>query len=255
MKKSDVQQIEIASFDYALPEEMIAKFPLPERDDSKLLVYKNGIIKQGTYKLLPQFLDKDHSLVFNDTKVVQARLFFENQNNAKIEIFCLQSAAKGLDVQMAMQQTNRVIWNCLVGNAKRWKEDYLIKRFEVNGQTYELKVSIQERLEGSFNVLFDWQSEKINFAEVLQAIGNIPLPPYMKRVVEKNDEGRYQTVYASHEGSVAAPTAGLHFTNQLKKDLQEKGITSDYRTLHAFSYTHLTRPRLLTCRSRFSPYL
>lgn len=239
MKKTDVQQIEIASFDYSLPDEMIAKFPLPERDNSKLLVYKAGQIEEGTYKLLPQFLEKDYTLVFNDTKVVQARLFFENQFGAKIEVFCLQSAETNLDVQMAMQQTNHVLWNCLIGNAKKWKDEYLFKTFQVNGQTFELKIAIKERLEGSFNVLFDWQSDQVNFAEVLQEIGNIPLPPYMKRLVEKTDEGRYQTVYASHEGSVAAPTAGLHFTEQLKKDLEQKGISSEYLTLHVGAGTFM----------------
>lgn len=239
MKKSEVQQIKIASFDYELPDEKIAKFPLGERDDSKLLVYEGGQIQEGTYKTLPQFLDKGRFLVFNNTKVVQARLFFNNQNGAKIEIFCLQSAEENLDVQLAMQSTNKVVWNCLVGNAKKWKEEFLIKEFEARNATHELKVSVKERLEGSFNITFDWNDDELTFAEVLEAIGNIPLPPYMKRQVEKSDENRYQTVYAEHKGSVAAPTAGLHFTTTLKAELSAKAISSDYVTLHVGAGTFM----------------
>ena len=239
MKKKDVQQIKIASFDYELPDDKIAKFPLPKRDDSKLLVYKSGKIEEGNYNSLAKFLDEDHFLVFNNTKVVQARLYFLNQHGAKIEIFCLQSAEVNLDVQLAMQSTNKVVWNCLVGNAKKWKEEFLIKTFEVQGLEYQLKVSLKERLEGSFNVIFDWGNTDLTFAEVLEAIGNIPLPPYMKRVVEKSDENRYQTVYAEHKGSVAAPTAGLHFTESLKSELSNKGVSFDYLTLHVGAGTFM----------------
>jgi S-adenosylmethionine:tRNA ribosyltransferase-isomerase len=239
VKKTDVQQIQIASFDYDLPDEKIAKFPLPQRDDSKLLVYKGGEIEEGTYKSLPQFLEQSQLLVFNNTKVVQARLFFNNQYGGKIEVFCLQSADENLDVQLAMQSTQSVVWNCLVGNAKKWKEEFLVKTFEINGQSYELKITIKERLEGSFNILFDWQSDELTFAEVLEAIGNIPLPPYMKRLVEKTDENRYQTVYATHKGSVAAPTAGLHFTKSLKQELADKKIAFDYLTLHVGAGTFM----------------
>ncbi len=239
MKKSEVQQIQIASFDYELADEKIAKFPLSERDQSKLLVYKKGQIEEGTYKTLPQFLDKGHFLVFNNTKVVQARLYFTNQNGAKIEVFCLQSAEENLDIQFAMQTTKNVVWNCLVGNLKKWKEDFLTKTFEIDEQTYTLNIAIKERLEGSVNVVFDWSDDTLTFAEVLEAIGNIPLPPYMKRVVEKSDENRYQTVYAEHKGSVAAPTAGLHFTKTLKTALADKGIAIDYLTLHVGAGTFM----------------
>jgi S-adenosylmethionine:tRNA ribosyltransferase-isomerase len=239
VKKTDVQQIKIESFDYTLPDEKIAKFPLPQRDDSKLLVYQEGNIQEGTYKSLPDFLTEGHFLMFNNTKVVQARLYFENKNGAKIEIFCLQAAEENLDVQLAMQTTKSVVWNCLVGNAKKWKEDFLIKLFEVNNVEYLLKVTLKERLEGSFNVIFDWGDNEITFAEVLEVIGNIPLPPYMKRVVEKSDENRYQTVYAEHKGSVAAPTAGLHFTKSLKTNLEDKGVSFDYLTLHVGAGTFM----------------
>ena len=138
-----------------------------------------------------------------------------------------------------MQSTNKVVWNCLVGNAKKWKEEFLIKTFEVEGLEYQLKVSLKERLEGSFNVIFDWGNTELTFAEVLEAIGNIPLPPYMKRVVEKSDESRYQTVYAEHKGSVAAPTAGLHFTESLKSELNNKGVSFDYLTLHVGAGTFM----------------
>mgnify|MGYP001191210924 CR=1 FL=1 len=239
MIKTNVQQIKIASFDYELPDEKIAQFPLPKRDDSKLLVYKGGEIKEGNYRTLPNFLDSDHFLVFNNTKVVQARLYFLNKNGAKIEIFCLQSADENLDVQLAMQTTETVVWNCLVGNVKKWKEEFLTKTFLIDGNEFQLKVSLKQRLEGSFNVVFDWGDIEVTFAEVLEAIGNIPLPPYMKRVVEKSDESRYQTVYAKHKGSVAAPTAGLHFTESLKLELNDKGVSFDYLTLHVGAGTFM----------------
>ncbi len=237
MNLSEVQNIEISDYDYDLPNERIAKFPLENRADSKLLVFGENF-ETSTYSNLPNILPHQSLLVFNNTKVVQARLHFENDNGAKIEVFCLQPA-EHIDVQEGMQTTSQILWNCLIGNAKKWKQEFLSKEIKVNGTAVSLKLSIQEKLEGSFNILFDWQNDEIAFAEILEVVGNIPLPPYMNRTVEKSDENRYQTVYAKHKGSVAAPTAGLHFTNELKDNLKLVGITQDELTLHVGAGTFM----------------
>ena len=237
MRLADVQNIEISDFNYDLPEKRIARFPLKNRADSKLLIVGEQFTS-SQYANLPQILPAKSLLVFNDTRVVQARLYFNNDNGAKIEVFCLQPAEK-IDVQKGMQTTKRILWNCLIGNAKKWKQNYLHKEILVNGKSTLLKLSIEERKEGSFDILFDWEDDIIAFAEILEEIGNIPLPPYMNRTVEKNDEDRYQTVYAKHKGSVAAPTAGLHFTTTLKEKLKAVGVTQEELTLHVGAGTFM----------------
>ena len=237
MRLTDVQNIEISNFDYDLPNERIAKFPLENRADSKLLVFGKNITT-SQYKDLPQILPSKSLLVFNNTKVVQARLHFSNENGAKIEVFCLQPTEQ-IDVQKGMQTTKKILWNCLIGNAKKWKQDFLHKEVVVNGKSTLLKLSITKKKEGSFDIMFDWADEQIAFAEILEVVGNIPLPPYMNRTVEKSDENRYQTVYAKHKGSVAAPTAGLHFTTELKEKLDTVDISQEELTLHVGAGTFM----------------
>ncbi len=222
------QHLKISDFTYELPDERIAKFPLAERDDSKLLVYAQGSITENQYKHIDEFLPTESVLVFNQTKVVQARLLFEKTSGSSIEIFCLEPDAQYADITTAMLQTGKVFWKCLVGGAKKWKEEWLSCNFE-NGS---LQVSIKEKLSDCFVIAFEWQPATLSFAELLSLVGKMPLPPYLNRPVEANDKERYQTIYAKMEGSVAAPTAGLHFTQNVMDKLQAKNIQQQFVTLH-----------------------
>lgn len=226
------KEIQIEDFNYPLPEERIAKFPLEQRDQSKLLVYKQGTIRQDVYKNIEHYLPENAALVFNNTRVVQARMHFTNRNGKTIEIFCLEPAQKHLNLALAMSETASVEWICLVGGAKKWKEEFLSCTFAVNNQTCELKVEKLEALSGSFKIRFSWSISSLSFAEILDAAGITPLPPYLKRNAEDLDKTRYQTVYAQHDGSVAAPTAGLHFTETVFSSLQKKNIEQLFVTLH-----------------------
>lgn len=222
------QHLQISDFSYELPEERIAKFPLPERDESKLLVYAQGNISESQYKHLDQFLPSETMLVFNQTKVVQARLLFEKTSGSTIEIFCLEPSKEYADITTAMLQTGKVLWKCLVGGAKKWKEEWLACSFE-NGS---LQVRIKEKLRDYYIIEFEWQPATLSFAELLSVVGKMPLPPYLNRAVEASDKERYQTIYAKMEGSVAAPTAGLHFTQSIMDKLLAKNIQQQFVTLH-----------------------
>ena len=246
------KDISIVDFTYDLPASKIASYPLEERDASKLLIVgapdgvgadaagadtggaaiANGATQtfsETTYFNLDQVLPSGTLLVHNDTKVVAARLFFEKENGSTIEIFCLEPADIYKDITTAMLTKKEVLWGCLIGGAKKWKEGSLHIKY---GNNHTLTATKHTTLADSFLIKFEWDNEVQSFAEVLEAAGNIPLPPYFNRAVEANDKERYQTVYAVAEGSVAAPTAGLHFTPRLFEKLTAKNITKAFVTLH-----------------------
>lgn len=226
------KDLSIQDFSYSLPDERIARYPLPQRDESKLLVYQNGQISETIYRQLPQLLPAGSLLLFNNTKVVEARLLFQKSTGSTIELFCLEPADTYPDITTAMLQKQSVTWKCLVGGAKKWKEGPLQKQLLVNGHPVQLQAFKKEKTGDSFLVELVWDDAHLSFAELLHAAGQLPLPPYLNRAVEESDKQRYQTVYAQHDGSVAAPTAGLHFTPQLLQSLQQKQVKLEYVTLH-----------------------
>jgi S-adenosylmethionine:tRNA ribosyltransferase-isomerase len=224
------KNISILDFTYYLPAGKIASYPLEERDASKVLVVQSGQpFSASTYLNLDQVLPSGTLLVHNDTKVVAARLFFTKENGSVIEIFCLEPAGIYKDITTAMLTKKEVLWGCLIGGAKKWKEGSLHIKY---GNNHTLTATKHTTLADSYLIKFEWDNEAQSFAEVLEAAGNIPLPPYFNRAVEANDKERYQTVYAVAEGSVAAPTAGLHFTPRLFEKLSAKNITKAFVTLH-----------------------
>ena len=224
-----VKDISIEAYDYPLPEERIAKYPLPERDASKLLVLKDNQISESQFKHVGDFLPPDALLVFNETKVIRARLQFHKATGSRIEVFCLEPEQ---DYQMAFSACSPVRWKCLIGNAKRWKEGKLAMELKVNGEAVTLYAERLMQNDQYAEIEFSWTPANLSFAAVLEAAGEIPLPPYLHRDAEPDDRDRYQTVFARYDGSVAAPTAGLHFTKPLIEALHEKGFTFDEVTLH-----------------------
>lgn len=222
------KKIKIEDFVYDLPEAKIAKYPLEERDGSKLLVFKNGKIADDKFINIADNIEPGSLLVFNNSKVVNARLLFKKETGGIIEIFCLAPDERYKDVTLAMQQQRSVYWQCIVGGAKKWKEN-IILRLDIDGVT--LNAQISGKNEEGFIIFFTWNSD-ISFAEILHKTGNLPLPPYLNRSAVKDDLERYQTTYAKHEGSVAAPTAGLHFTEETFKALDARNIDTDTVTLH-----------------------
>ena len=224
------KNISTNDFNYKLPEEQIAKFPLANRDQSKLLVYKGTKINDDRFANLSQHLASGSLLVFNNTKVIQARLHFQKSTGAKIEIFCLEPISPA-DFAMAFQARGNCSWKCIVGNAKKWKEGILEKKIESNGKIIVLKAEKIGELGNSREIRFSWE-EEMNFGEILEAAGIIPIPPYLNRDTEESDLERYQTVYSKIKGSVAAPTAGLHFTDKVFNELEEKGVKRAELTLH-----------------------
>lgn len=222
--------IAIKDFDYDLPSERIAKFPLEERDKAKLLVLNKEVIQEKTFFELPDLLDKDSLLIFNETKVVHARLFFQKTTGSIIEIFCLEPTSPN-EIQIAMAQKGEGYWLCFIGNNKKWKEDYLSKAIIHNGKEINLRAKRESQKDNAWIVKFTWTKE-YSFAEVLSIMGVIPLPPYLNRQATNEDNEDYQTIYAKQEGSVAAPTAGLHFTEKTFEDLKKKKIASNFITLH-----------------------
>jgi S-adenosylmethionine:tRNA ribosyltransferase-isomerase len=224
-------ELEIKNFAYNLPDERIAKYPLAERDLSKLLIYKNGMISETTYRNIAEQFTRKTLLLFNNTKVIEARIFFQKPTGGVIEIFCLEPAHNA-EVTQAMMSKGKVQWNCMIGGASKWKEPVLEKKIEVDGNTIQLFAEIKERLPDCFVIEFSWHHDSYCFGELLHHAGVIPLPPYLHRDADKQDYERYQTVYAKNEGSVAAPTAGLHFTPQLLEELTAKGVLMEHVTLH-----------------------
>lgn len=229
MNPNNPQRIAIEAFDYALPEERIAKFPLAERDASKLLVYKNERFTESCFAQVADFLPENAMLVFNDTKVVSARLRFQKESGSTIEIFCLEPWQ--VPVASAFEQRATVRWKCLIGNNRRWKQPVLEKVFSLDGKEVRLRVEREEKQADAWIVLFEW-NQGVSFAEILDHAGEVPLPPYLHRAAEAGDKERYQTIYALYQGSVAAPTAGLHFTPRVFESLKRKRIDTEYLTLH-----------------------
>lgn len=225
------KDISINDYTYPLPDEKIARFPLHERDASKLLVFKNGNIADQSFQDLPNLFSEDDLLVFNQTRVVQARLFFYTAAGAKIEVFCLEPL-NNKTIPEAMLDQAESLWLCMVGNARKWK-DAEILRLEIkkNGLEY-IEIRLIERTNDGFAIQFNWADSNIRFAELLDYAGFLPLPPYLKRDADNIDKTRYQTVYASEQGSVAAPTAGLHFTSDTFARLKLLGVACSYVTLH-----------------------
>jgi S-adenosylmethionine:tRNA ribosyltransferase-isomerase len=226
------KDISIKDFTYDLPEERIAKYPLQQRDESKLLVYKNNNITTDAYYQLTDYLPQNSLLIFNNTKVVEARLLFTKNTGSIIELFCLEPADEYADITTAMLQKKAVRWKCLVGGAKKWKEEILAKEINTNALTITLSARKIEKQNDYFLIEFSWNDDALSFAEILHIAGAIPLPPYLNREAEEADKTTYQTIYAKYDGSVAAPTAGLHFTENLFASLQQKNITKDFVTLH-----------------------
>lgn len=227
------KRLAIKDFTYELPDERIAKYPLPERDSSKLLIFKEGQITEDVYRNIDQFLPSDSLLLFNNTRVVEARLLFQKATGASIEIFCLEPHAHYPDITTAMSQKGSVQWMCLVGGFSKWKAGQILeKSISHAGGHIELRARYLEKIGDSFSIELSWSPANLSFAEVLHLAGMIPLPPYIKRQAEASDAKRYQTIYARTEGSVAAPTAGLHFTESLFEKLNAKNIQRSYVTLH-----------------------
>ena len=229
----DVQNISIEDYNYPLPDERIAKYPLAERDASKLLVLNNDTISSSQFKNIGDFLPKDSMLIFNETKVVRARLQFTKESGAAIEIFCLEPITGNGDYQLAFGSPSPSRWKCLVGNSRRWKNETLCR--DVTSVASQNVILCANRIEKNDNysvIEFSWEPKELSFAEILETAGEIPLPPYLNREAEESDRERYQTVFAKYEGSVAAPTAGLHFTNNLISELKDKGISFEEVTLH-----------------------
>lgn len=224
------KQLNINDYSYHLPDERIAKFPLENRDESKLLVYKEAKITESVFKHIAEELPEDSLIVFNNTRVIHARILFKRETGAQIEVFCIEPGSD-FDYQLAFSSRNSCVWKCMIGNAKRWKEDVLIKEIETPSGAVKLKAEKLGKSGELFDVRFTWDQD-LSFAEVLHAAGVLPLPPYLNRESEAEDESRYQTIYAKQQGSVAAPTAGLHFTPEVFKRLSEKNISGTEVTLH-----------------------
>lgn len=227
------KNINIKDFSYELPDNRIAKFPMPNRDQSKLLVYKDDKISENIFLNIDEYLPDNSLIVFNNTKVIHARLLFQKNSGTQIEIFCLEPLDH-TDFQLSFNSKKSCQWKCMIGNLKRWKEldEILVKNIQSLIGNIELKAERIGRVEDAFKIKFSWQPEELHFAEVLHHAGILPLPPYLNRKNIDSDEERYQTVYAKHEGSVAAPTAGLHFTESVFEKLKQKKIRQLFLTLH-----------------------
>lgn len=230
--QNDIRNIHIEDFNYPLPDERIAKHPLAAREMCKLLLYKDANISECLFKDIPNLLPKDSMLIYNNTRVINARLRFQKPNKGSIiEIFCLEPIAPA-DYAQIFQTTSRCSWLCFVGNAKRWKEDILTNAVNVEGEEIELSATRLGRRGNAFEIEFSWNKADVTFASILDAVGEIPIPPYLNRSTEPTDLTDYQTVYSHVEGSVAAPTAGLHFTDEVLEEVDKKGIIRRELTLH-----------------------
>jgi S-adenosylmethionine:tRNA ribosyltransferase-isomerase len=219
------KEISIGSFDYPLPDSRIAQFPLDIRDRSKLLICNQGVINEDVFANLSRHLPADSLIIFNETRVIHARLLFQKESGSPVEILCLEPLAPFRDHQQAFQQKEQAGWLCMVGNSKRWKAGKL--KLSADGEVSSITIyaeRIKKMEGGTSQVRFSWTPASLTFAEVLELAGKIPLPPYINRKPEKKDEETYQTIYASHDGSVAAPTAGLHFSNEVLASLKERNI-------------------------------
>ncbi|MEG0499930.1 MAG: S-adenosylmethionine:tRNA ribosyltransferase-isomerase [Rikenellaceae bacterium] len=229
-----MNEIHIKDFNYNLPDERIAKFPLEERSDSKFLVYENGTITDSRFKNITTHLPEKALLIFNNTKVIRARMIFFKPTGARIEIFCLEPHEPA-DYERAFATKGATRWQCMIGNAKKWNGGELVTKFTHGGRDYEISA---RRVEDKI-VEFNTNDPEITFGELLEMLGKIPIPPYLNRDSQQSDNERYQTVYSKFEGSVAAPTAGLHFTEEILHELDTKGFTRGEVTLHVGAGTFL----------------
>lgn len=227
----DTKQIRISEYNYQLPDERIAKFPIAERDHSKLLVYEHGQISDDVFYHLPKYLPKNSLMVFNNTKVIQARLHFRKETGALIEIFLLEPIVPA-DYEQMFQTVGSCSWSCLVGNLKKWKEGELTRQIDVNGQSFTLRASRRGEHGTGHQIDFEWDAQTVSFSEILEAVGELPIPPYLNRKTQESDKTTYQTVYSKIKGSVAAPTAGLHFTEKVLHEIDACGIDREELTLH-----------------------
>ena len=225
----NIQEIAIAEYDYPLPDERIAKYPLAERDTSKLLLYKGGEIRQEKFANLPSFIPQGALMVFNNTRVIQARLRFRKETGAQIEVFCLEPEQPA-DYQLMFQETKECVWQCLVGNSSRWKSGVLSQVIEIDG--VQVTLSVERVSSAAVNLVRFFWDGGFTFAQLLEAAGELPIPPYLNRKTEESDMSTYQTVYSKVKGSVAAPTAGLHFTPAVLSALDAAGVQRGEVTLH-----------------------
>ena len=222
--------LSISDYNYPLPEERIAKYPLPERDHSKLLIYKDGEVREDRFFRVGDYIPAHSLLVYNNTRVIQARLVFHKPSGARIEIFCLEPLSPH-DYQLSLSSTEGCTWKCMIGNAKKFRETAIDMPLQVAGGNVVLRATKGEQMGNTFAVTFSWEGG-LSFAEILDAVGELPIPPYLNRPTEERDKTTYQTVYSRIKGSVAAPTAGLHFTEAVLADLRQRGIKTTELTLH-----------------------
>lgn len=235
-KISSIEEIRLSDYEYTLPEERIAKFPLEKRDHSKLLQFTNGAVSHHRFFELPELLPSGSLMVFNNTKVIPARLIFQRETGAKVEIFLLKPIAPSTVINEVMICTEEVAWETMIGNLKKWKDGEVLRgRIDIQGQA----IVISARLINRDNkvVSFSWTGENIPFVSIVEASGEVPLPPYLNREATEEDRPRYQTVYSKKEGAVAAPTAGLHFTEEVLENLENKGVNKEFLTLHVSAGT------------------
>nr|MCU0467409.1 S-adenosylmethionine:tRNA ribosyltransferase-isomerase [Arcicella sp.] len=225
-----MQEIKLSDYTYDLPDERIAKFPLPKRDESKLQVYRQGQITHDIFKNITDYLPKNCTLVFNNTKVIPARIHFQKSTGAIIQLFLLHPVLPTSVINLAMEVTQECVWECMIGNRKRWKKgDILTQNISIEGQTIEVKAEVYD--EEKNHVKLSW-TNGLSFVNLIQSLGQIPLPPYLNREAELADYDTYQTVYSEKKGAVAAPTAGLHFTDEVLQNIEKQGIKQEFLTLH-----------------------
>lgn len=223
--------IYIDEYDYALPDERIAKYPLTKRDSSKLLFYQQGEIQESVFSNIGTFIPENTLLVYNNTRVIQARMLFQKTTGAQIEIFCLEPESPA-DYAQSLGSVHSCTWKCMIGNLKKWKEGALIKKLSMANEECELKATLVSSEGNTHKVHFEWNNDEIHFADILENAGELPIPPYLHRKTEESDLTNYQTVYSRIKGSVAAPTAGLHFTDEVFESLAQKNIRPEEVTLH-----------------------
>ncbi len=228
-KKQD--PIRIEQFNYDLPDERIAKYPLAQRDESKLLLWRGGEISEDKFSSIAHYLPENSLLIYNNTRVIQARILFRKPTGARIEVFCLEPEEPA-DYALSLGATDHCEWKCMVGNLKKWKQVDLTRQLELQGEKVLLTARLIESSEHGHRVRFSWDKAETSFSEILQEVGELPIPPYLHRATEENDKTTYQTVYSRIEGSVAAPTAGLHFTPAVLESLKTRNIKTDELTLH-----------------------
>ncbi len=226
-----MEVLRIDDFNYPLPDERIAKYPLRERDHSKLLVYKDGQVSEDHFYNVGDYIPAHSLLVYNNTRVIQARLVFHKQSGARIEVFCLEPIAPH-DYQLSLGSQTGCTWKCMIGNLKKWKEGKLTLTLNAKLSTLNLYAERLSTMGNTHEVRFTWDDPTLSFAEILDAMGELPIPPYLNRATEESDKKTYQTVYSKIKGSVAAPTAGLHFTDAVLDDLRSRGIRMSEVTLH-----------------------